>query len=309
MALRYDLYAALAALTAEVLQSTSDGAPREDRVAEWEQVNASVDRPGPQRDRRVRATPRADLAALSVLLRQIRTLVRRPPPAEQRPARHLGDCRPRLSFVRRSATGPASSLVRAVTVVACRRREPYEPMTLARLGALLVGRGRLPTMAARGGVPRGIPVGAGRDARPLCSPRRASTSGDERWDAFLAALAEHLAAKDGHAAPAWAETRSLRRFWFPFNTRAARVDAVVNAPAAFRRRGVYVAAQELERRVSADDPLSTAAPSRMPSADSATAWPDRGVVADLYVFGGAAMALAYDARLAVSQHHPSTCWR
>ncbi len=33
---------------------------------------------------------------------------------------------------------------------------------------------------------------------------------------------------------------------FPFNTRAARVDAVVHAPAAFRRRGVYVAAQELE---------------------------------------------------------------
>jgi hypothetical protein len=63
---------------------------------------------------------------------------------------------------------------------------------------------------------------------------------------FLAALAEHLAARDGRAAPSWAESRSLRRFWFPFNTRAARVDAVVHAPAAFRRRGVYVAAQELE---------------------------------------------------------------
>jgi hypothetical protein len=71
-------------------------------------------------------------------------------------------------------------------------------------------------------------------------------TGDERWDVFLAALAEHLSARDGHAAPSWAEARSLRRFWFPFNTRAARVDAVVHAPAAFRRRGVYVAAQELE---------------------------------------------------------------
>jgi len=36
---------------------------------------------------------------------------------------------------------------------------------------------------------------------------------------------------------------------------AARVDAVVHAPAAFRRRGVYVAAQELEGRVSANDPF------------------------------------------------------
>lgn len=71
-------------------------------------------------------------------------------------------------------------------------------------------------------------------------------TGDERWDVFLAALAEHLAARDGRSAAAWTESRSLRRLWFPFNSRAARVDAVVHAPAAFRRRGVYVAAQELE---------------------------------------------------------------
>ncbi|MEU1587500.1 hypothetical protein [Micromonospora sp. NPDC005710] len=69
--------------------------------------------------------------------------------------------------------------------------------------------------------------------------------GDEHWDVFLAALAEHLAAKDGRGAPSWVATRSLRQFWFPFNSRAARVDAVVHAPAAFRRRGIYVAAQEL----------------------------------------------------------------
>lgn len=72
-----------------------------------------------------------------------------------------------------------------------------------------------------------------------------TSTGDERWDVFLAGLAEHLAAKDGRGAPPWVETRSLRQFWFPFNTRAARVDAVVHAPAAFRRRGVYVSAQEL----------------------------------------------------------------
>ncbi|MGH3771894.1 MAG: hypothetical protein ACRDRW_10930 [Pseudonocardiaceae bacterium] len=42
-----------------------------------------------------------------------------------------------------------------------------------------------------------------------------------------------------------AESRPLRRLWFPFTTRAARVDALVHAPAAFRRRGVYIAAQEL----------------------------------------------------------------
>ncbi len=72
-----------------------------------------------------------------------------------------------------------------------------------------------------------------------------STS-DQRWDVFLAALAEHLAARDGRAGPSWSEFRCLSQFWFPFNTPAARVDAFVHAPAAFRRRGVFVAARELE---------------------------------------------------------------
>jgi glutamate dehydrogenase len=74
MALRYDLYAALAGLTAEVLQSTPSDASPEDRVSEWEQVNAaSIARAGNAMGN-VSDSP-ADLAALSVLLRQIRTLV------------------------------------------------------------------------------------------------------------------------------------------------------------------------------------------------------------------------------------------
>jgi glutamate dehydrogenase len=75
MALRYDLYAALAGLTAEVLQSTPSDASPEDRVSEWEQVNAaSIARAGNAMGD-IDNTP-ADLAALSVLLRQIRTLVK-----------------------------------------------------------------------------------------------------------------------------------------------------------------------------------------------------------------------------------------
>jgi glutamate dehydrogenase len=75
MALRYDLYAALAGLTAEVLQSTPSDATPEDRVSKWEQVNAaSIARAGNAMGN-VEDSP-ADLAALSVLLRQIRTLVK-----------------------------------------------------------------------------------------------------------------------------------------------------------------------------------------------------------------------------------------
>ena len=75
MALRYDLYAALAGLTAEVLQSTPAGVAPEDRVSQWEQVNAaSIARAGNAMGS-IADSP-ADLAVLSVLLRQIRTLVK-----------------------------------------------------------------------------------------------------------------------------------------------------------------------------------------------------------------------------------------
>lgn len=83
------------------------------------------------------------------------------------------------------------------------------------------------------------------DTRSDLLSEEPAPTGDEKWDVFLAALAEHLSARDGRAAPSWSESRTLRRLWFPFNTDAARVDAIVNAPAAFRKRGVYVARQEL----------------------------------------------------------------
>ena len=70
--------------------------------------------------------------------------------------------------------------------------------------------------------------------------------GDERWDALLAALAEHLAAKHDLAPPIWAELRVLRRPWVPAELRVQRADALVHAPAAFRKHGVYLAAADLE---------------------------------------------------------------
>ena len=67
--------AALAALTAEVLDSTPGELPPHERVHQWEQSNAT----SIHRARQAMGEfdeSRADLAALSVLLRQIRTLVR-----------------------------------------------------------------------------------------------------------------------------------------------------------------------------------------------------------------------------------------
>ena len=70
--------------------------------------------------------------------------------------------------------------------------------------------------------------------------------GDDRWDALLAALAEHLAAQHDLAPPEWAELRVLRRPWFPAELKVQRAEALVWAPAAFRKHGVYLSATDLE---------------------------------------------------------------
>jgi hypothetical protein len=71
-------------------------------------------------------------------------------------------------------------------------------------------------------------------------------TGDERWDVLLAALAEYLAAQHDRVAPEWTEIRALRRPWFPAELAVQRADALVWAPAAFRKHGVYLSAKDLE---------------------------------------------------------------
>ncbi|MDP9795151.1 hypothetical protein J2S43_003663 [Catenuloplanes nepalensis] len=70
--------------------------------------------------------------------------------------------------------------------------------------------------------------------------------GDDRWDALLAAMAEHLAAQHDLAPPAWTRSRTLRTPWFPAELPSQRMEALVWAPAAFRKHGVYLSARDLE---------------------------------------------------------------
>jgi glutamate dehydrogenase len=75
-ALRYDLYAVLADLTASVLAETEEGQDPDARIAAWEEANAE----GVARSRgtleEIAALDKHDLATLSVALRTIRTLLR-----------------------------------------------------------------------------------------------------------------------------------------------------------------------------------------------------------------------------------------
>jgi hypothetical protein len=121
----------------------------------------------------------------------------------------------------------------------------YEPMSLVQLGRLLgradEDRHRWRLIAEMFEEYRHEPVAARAE---LLAAEPAAT-GDERWDVFLAALAEYLAFRDGRGAADWTFDRRLAVFWFPFDSAAARVDAVVHAPASFRSRGIFVAPQEL----------------------------------------------------------------
>lgn len=71
---------------------------------------------------------------------------------------------------------------------------------------------------------------------------------DPRTDAYLGALAEHVAAQHGLSAPPWSAEpgRFLPRIWWPrYPGLWAR--AIVESPAAFRRRGILLGAGMLSR--------------------------------------------------------------
>lgn len=72
---------------------------------------------------------------------------------------------------------------------------------------------------------------------------------DHRVGALAGALAEHLAATHGLDRPGWAvePERFLEAFWFPHARSAFDALAVRSAPAAFRRRGIFVDASSLSR--------------------------------------------------------------
>lgn len=72
---------------------------------------------------------------------------------------------------------------------------------------------------------------------------------DRRVDAYLAALVEHVSAARGVAAPAWVlePDRFLDAFWWPVECAAFEAVCLVQSPAAFRRRSIFIGATTLRR--------------------------------------------------------------
>ena len=73
--------------------------------------------------------------------------------------------------------------------------------------------------------------------------------GDDRVDAALAALAEHLARRDGWPVPSWAkqESRTTMDWWFVDDLPALQAFALRESPLSFRKRGVFIGDGGLQR--------------------------------------------------------------
>jgi hypothetical protein len=141
---------------------------------------------------------------------------------------------------------------------------------------------------------------AGHAALPLIAIEPPWTT-DQRFDALLAAAAEHIAAQWNHPGPLWtvAGDRFLEYGWWVSDLPSARAFAWVWTPAAFRRRGIY-----LDRHDLASD---GARPMPEPVFDHdsllqaftllAAELERKAVVGQVHVVGGAAMLLAYNSRV------------
>ncbi len=90
---------------------------------------------------------------------------------------------------------------------------------------------------------------AGDSSRAESIAVRPALTDDRRYDAYLGALAEHLAAVHDLDRPGWSfePDRFLDRFWFVSEVPGFRAIAIAQTPAAFRRRGVFIPERSLHR--------------------------------------------------------------
>lgn len=74
-------------------------------------------------------------------------------------------------------------------------------------------------------------------------------TGDVRVDAAFAALAEHLARRDGWEPPPWASdpSREALEWWFVTDLVGMHPTALVESPLSFRKRGVFITRDALVR--------------------------------------------------------------
>jgi hypothetical protein len=69
-------------------------------------------------------------------------------------------------------------------------------------------------------------------------------------DAYLAGIAQHLTQQNGLRVPDWArlsDARRLKKPWFAMQSHGGRMFLLVESPAAFRERNIFISADALTR--------------------------------------------------------------
>lgn len=90
---------------------------------------------------------------------------------------------------------------------------------------------------------------ANRPQRRLALAGEPSSTGSACWDAFVAALAEYLSRRFGAEPPSWvfSANRVLEHWWFPSGYESLYATALVESPAPFAVRGIFLTAGALAR--------------------------------------------------------------
>jgi len=92
--------------------------------------------------------------------------------------------------------------------------------------------------------------GAAEDDHPvrLLVAAEPAATGDARFDALLAAMAEDLCVHAGIRPPTWVygDSRFLAGMWWVSDLPSAKAGALVHTPASYRRRGIMIARPDLE---------------------------------------------------------------
>lgn len=92
--------------------------------------------------------------------------------------------------------------------------------------------------------------GAAEDDQPvrLLVAAEPQSTGDARFDALLAAIAEDLCVHAGIRPPGWVHdgSRFLNGVWWVSDLPSARAAALVHTPASYRRRGIMIDRHDLE---------------------------------------------------------------
>lgn len=121
-------------------------------------------------------------------------------------------------------------------------------------------------------------------------------TGDRRFDALLAAVAERLCARHGVPGPLWTAMpeRFLPRAWWVSDLPSAKLLAIKGTPASFMRRGIYLDVYDLTQDGTTPAPEpSDQSEIRAAFHLLATKLRHRNIIGHVHVIGEATMLLAY----------------